>query len=170
MVNFHSPFSSSYSHSSTFFYYSSFFFLSLFNHHIFLPICVHFTPLSHPLFLTLLITSSSFSFPSFFCFTFPYLCLHFCSWLPPSPCLHSPSPPLFRLVHLSTTWPQTCSTTWFSCRRFSWRRSTRSFRRSQVNEETHSIKMFFFSLSHSLNSNPEDGRSFFTVQWVHMCD
>lgn len=37
-----------------------------------------------------------------------------------------------RLVHLSTTWPQTCSTTWSSCRKSSWRRSMRSFRRSQV--------------------------------------
>ncbi len=37
-----------------------------------------------------------------------------------------------RLVHLSTTWPQTCSTTWSSYRKFSWRRSTKSYRRSQV--------------------------------------
>lgn len=37
-----------------------------------------------------------------------------------------------RLVHLSTTWPQTCSTTWSSYRRSLWRRSMRSFRRSQV--------------------------------------
>lgn len=47
------------------------------------------------------------------------------------------SPLICRLVHLSTTWPQTYSTTWSSCRRFSWRRSMRSFRRSQVLNETH---------------------------------
>lgn len=41
-----------------------------------------------------------------------------------------------RLDHLSTTWPQTCSTTLSSCRRFSWRRSMRSFRRSQVLYQT----------------------------------
>lgn len=40
--------------------------------------------------------------------------------------------PMCRLGHLSTTLPQTCWTTWSSYRRFSWRRSMRSFRRSQV--------------------------------------
>lgn len=40
--------------------------------------------------------------------------------------------PMCRLDHLSTTLRQTCSTTWSSYRRFSWRRSMRSFRRSQV--------------------------------------
>lgn len=39
---------------------------------------------------------------------------------------------MHRLALLSTTWPQTCSTTWSFCRRFSWRKWTRSFRKCQV--------------------------------------